>query len=481
MKRFILTISALVFSASAALAQWPEQSIEIGQRDNPKILARFGGPIQDVALAEYVARIGRDLVRVSSRSQENWTFTVLDSPEVNAFALPGGFVYVTRGLLALAKDEAELAAVLAHEISHVIDRHVEQREAGKKDALIDGALAALTQSLFGGDNLGDAIRDNLESALGDIGANSREQEFAADMAGMLLLQNAGYDPKAQADFIAAMTANSELRALMAGRGYNPEKVPFFANHPAPVEREIIARELAAGLSGDRYKARYLAAIDGIVFADNRQQGFAQGQVFLHPSMGFTFRAANGLTIRNAARQINITGPNGATLVMTGTRDTDGSLTRYLSGWADDIPRRERSGRRLSDIRNVTINGMEAATGSIALRRNGRRGDLQMTVIRFNGQLIRFAGFSRNRDRAMRDALMQTVDSFNRLDQTENPGAEQYRVMIHQVTRRDTLIDLTKGFPQPEFGIELFRLLNGLDADEQPKTGDLVKIIAATPR
>lgn len=474
--------SSVVFGSvsTPVLADWPETSQALGARDHPKIMARFGGAISDETLAAYVNDIGQNIAQHSSKPDELWRFIVLDSPEVNAFALPAGYVYVTRGLLALANNEAELAAVLAHEITHVIDEHVEQREAANKDAIIDGAIGALVQGIFGGDGMNNAIRDNIESAFGEIGAYSREQEFAADRGSVILLALAGYAPQAQADFLASMSANSALRAVMAGRGYDAEKVPFFANHPAPEERVSVARDLADGLQGNTNTAVYLDHIDGLIYGDSVEQGFVRGQVFSHPVLGFTFTAQDGQNIRNSARKIDITGPRGSTLIMTGAADEGGSLSRYLGQWAENIPRRERIGRRMTQVRSLSINGMEAATGSITIRRNARRGDLQLTVIRFNGQLIRFAGFSRNRDTLAKADLMDTVLTFSTLNPEQIRSLNSAQIDIHKVKRRDTAERLGASFPQPDFGAELFLVLNGMDTEDTLERGAYVKIIVESP-
>ncbi|MBL4807620.1 MAG: M48 family metalloprotease [Rhodobacteraceae bacterium] len=467
---------ALALCAGQASADWPTESVMIGERDHPKIVARFGGMIDDGPLADYVRRVGQLMVAVSSRPDENWQFIVLDSPEVNAFALPGGYVYITRGLLALANSEAELAAVLAHEITHIIEEHVENRAAANQDAVLDGALGALVDGLFSSDSFGDIMRNNIESALGEIGANSQEQEFAADRGGIILLERAGYNPHAQAEFLGSMAANSALRAIMAGRGFDPEKVPFFANHPAPAERQIIARQLAGQGTGTDNIDAYLAMIEGLLYGDSAQQGFVRGQTYFYPVLGFTFTAPHGLQIQNRARQINIIGPHGSTLVMTGARDTGGSLRDYVSEWVGSIPRRERIGRRISHVQRLDINGLEAVTGTIGLRRNARRGDLQMTVIRFNGKLIRFAGFSRSRDTAAQNLLMQTVESFVALGPDAASQLQTYHIEIYEIQRRDTVDSLGAAFPQQGFGPEMLRVLNGLEDGEVLETGMPIKIL-----
>lgn len=478
MTRILTVIALFIWGVNPALAEWPAESVALGARDHPKVLQRFGGEVQNPALSAYVARIGVQVVAVSDRAGESWHFTVLDSPEVNAFALPGGYVYVTRGLLALANNESELAAVLAHEVSHVIEAHVEARLEAQSDALVDGALSALVTGIFGGgDNrVGDAVRQGMETAFGQIGAYSKAQEFAADAGGIELLRRAGYRPAAQADFLGAMVANAALKAAMAGRVYDAENAPIFANHPAPAERQVQALALAGDAGGRQGGDAYLTAIDGMVFGQNQRGGFIRGQRFIQPELGFYFEAAEGLRIQNTTRQINILGPNRSTLVLSGGRDA-GDLGAALQAWAAQIPRRDRQGRDIGAVRMLEINGMEAATGTLTLRKRGQRSRLQMTVIRFNDGLIRFAGTVRRGDDDSADLHWQTVQSFAVLSAE---GAAEYRqtyVHVRPVRAGETVADLAADLMGLSLTENQFRVLNGLNADEDMAAGRRVKMVS----
>lgn len=471
MIRIFTAIALLTFGVNPALAEWPAESAALGARDHPKILQRFGGEVQNRALSSYVASIGAQVVAVSSRAGEDWHFTVLDSPEVNAFALPGGYVYVTRGLLALANNESELAAVLAHEVTHVIEAHVEARLDAQSDALVDGALSALVTGIFGGgeNRVGDAVRQGVETAFGQIGAYSKEQEFAADAGGIELLRRAGYRPAAQADFLGAMTANAALKAAMAGREYDAANAPMFANHPAPAERQLQALSLAGDADGRLGAEDYLEAIDGMVFGQNQRGGIVRGQQFIHPELGFAFEAAEGLRIQNAARQINILGPNRSTLIMSGGRDT-GDLRAALRAWAAQIPRRDRLNRDIGNIERLEINGMAAVTGTLSLRKRGQRSSLRMTVIQFGDGLIRFAGTVRRGDEDAADLQWQTVQSFEPL---KNADYAQTYIEVRHVRAGETVAALAgQGLTEAQF-----RVLNGLDGAEELAAGRRVKAVS----
>ncbi len=467
MLKFFPALVLLALAASPARAEWPAESVAMGARDHPKLLQRFGGEVQNPPLSAYVSAVGARVVAASDRADETWRFTVLDSPAVNAFALPGGYIYVTRGLLALANSESQLAAVLAHEVTHVLEYHVEARQAAQSDALVEGALSALVTGLFGGgeDRLGSAVRSGVETTLGQIGSYSQEQEFAADAGGITLLQAAGYRPAAQAEFLAAMAANTALAGQRA-RG-----LPEFADHPAPEERQLRALALAGSADGERGVEPYLAAIEGMKFGQNQRGGIIRGQVFLHPQLGFQFEAAAGLRIQNAARQINILGPGRATLVMTGGTGTS-DLLGSLQAWAAQVPRAERQGRDLSNMQRLEINGMEAATGTVNLRQRGRRTTLRLTVIRFNGGLIRFAGTTPRGDEAAAGLQWQTVQSFGPLVADPATLAQHY-LAIHYVAAGEPVEALVpEGMSAAEF-----RVLNQLGPQQELQVGRAVKTVS----
>jgi len=468
----------LIFVAGPAKAEWPAQSASLGAKEHPKVLQQYGGAVQNSGLSAYVSDIGARVIAVSDRPNEIWRFTVLDSPQVNAFALPGGYVYVTRGLLALANSESELAAVLAHEVIHVTEQHVEARQEAQKDALVNGALSALVTGIIGGgeNRVGNAVRSGVESALGDIGSYSKEQEFAADAGGIALLRRAGYRPAAQADFLASMSANAALKAEIAGRDFDESTTPFFANHPAPAERQLRALALAGDEDGNRGIEEYLAAIDGIIFGQSARGGFVDGQVFTHSELGFTFEAAEGLRIQNAARQINILGPDRSTLILSGAPDS-GNLSNDLAAWAAQIPRTERISRRIDNQRRLTINGLEAITGTLRLRKRGKRSTLQMTLIRFEGNLIRFAATVQRGDTVSEALHWQTVQSFRPLAARASAQNRETYIRIHRVARGENASGLAREMAIAGYNEAWFRVLNGQSDHSEILVGQLVKLVS----
>lgn len=453
----------------------------LGAENHPKILAKFGGEIESSEISSYVNRIGRRLVPFSDQPLEEWSFTVLDTPVVNAFATPGGYIYVTRGLLALANDQAELAAVLAHEISHVTANHIGARQNEGGDALRSGLFGAVIGGLFSGDEdrLGNAIKSGILATLGHMSEFSQEQEFQADKLGVKLLIRAGYDPYAQADFLDHLAEKHALESLISGKEYNPNSVEFLSSHPATGERvrEAIRQAERSGqrpVQAERQQARYFEIIDGMVYGDSASQGFVRGRRFFHPELQFAFKVPEGFVITNTTSTVKARGGEGTSMILSAARLPRGSLTRYISdGWAQQIGKEQRIGA-LRDLRSLEINGLNAATALLPIK-NGRI-TLRLTVIEHGDKLYRISGGAPSEETETLEALFEAAQSFKALQDWEVGLLSPYQVIIHKVKRGDTVQSLANSMPFDSFQIERFRTLNGLEEGENLQRGDLVKLI-----
>ncbi|WP_407519843.1 M48 family metalloprotease [Methylobacterium oryzisoli] len=272
--------------------------------DHAKLVASFGGEYRSPTALRMVSEVTDRLVRATERPDETYAVTLLDSPAVNAFALPNGRLYVTRGLLALASDTSELAAVLAHEIAHVTLRHASARtEMALRSELVSKVVADVLNDPATGALLQDQSRFVLARF-------SRSQEFEADQAGVRTLSRAGYDPFGAARFLTGL---NRTMALKAGSGLTTE-ADLLATHPSTPERitqvtQAARRIGAPGLGADD-RARYLAAIDGIAYGDNPADGIVRGRRFLHPRLGVAFEAPDGFALENTARAVLGTTPEG---------------------------------------------------------------------------------------------------------------------------------------------------------------------------
>ena len=245
----------------------PEEERRVGTQEHPKLVKAFGGLYEDPELQRYVASLGRLLQLTSEQPEPPFTFVILDSPEVNAFALPGGYVHVTRGLMALANDEAELAGVIAHEIGHVTARHSAERYS-------HGLVAGLGAALLGAVIDNRTVSDIAQLAAGAyVKGYSRSQELEADMLGVRYLSRSGFDAIAMSSFLETMGAESELARQMAGSRGEGALAGLFASHPRTADRVRKAAATAqAEFRGERARDIYLRQIDGMIYGDSPEEG-----------------------------------------------------------------------------------------------------------------------------------------------------------------------------------------------------------------
>jgi predicted Zn-dependent protease len=449
----------------------PEQEAAMGAEEHPKIVAQFGGVYdEDPALTAYVNEIGRRLGHVTETPDQRFTFTILDSDVVNAFALPGGYVYVTRGLVALANSEAELAGVIAHEIGHVVARHTAQR-------VTQGLLANLGAAVLGAALGSPAVADVAQiGAAAYVQSYSREQEYEADDLGVRYLTRVGYAPEAMAGFLASLQAESALAAKIAGREGGEPEASLFSSHPRTPDRIRRAAQAArASVIGDPIVGRdsYLFHIQNVVYGDSPEQGFVRGRVFVHPELGFRFEVPEGFRLQNSPAAVIATREDGAAIRFDGAKVPAGlSMPRYLaSEWLPQA--------RLDDVERITVNGMEAATATAEGSTDSGPVDVRPVAIRFGGdQVYRFLFVSPARATAgLRDAYRRTTYSFRPLDAGEAASYRPKRIRIVEVAQGESPESLARTMAVDDFALERFRVLNGLAPGQPLPAGTLVKIVA----
>ncbi len=447
----------------------PADEIRVGAQEHPKILKRFGGVYDDPDVGGYVAEVGGRLVANSELPRLSFTFTVLNSPEVNAFALPGGYVYITRGLLALANSEAELAAVVGHEIGHVVARHTAQRYS---QAVVAGLGAALLGAAVGGDveqlaQLGSELY---------LASFSRDQEYQADQLGVRYLRNAGYAPDAMAGFLKNLIRNKALEELLLEE--NQPEAGFFSTHPNTPDRVARAGALAVGAAGVTRRDALFDTIAGLVFGDDPAQGLVRGRRFSHPDLGLTFEAPPGFRLVNTEQAVYARSKNTGVVRFDAVRRDESHpdpLIYLTQIWAPNI--------RLLEAERITINGFLAATAAaqVSGTLDDYRGtlDARFVVIQFPGnKLYRLLFLSPPlRTDALRDDFQRMTFSMRLLSATEVAQLVPLTVEVLQVSSGATAESLAAGLPFDERRLERFRVLNGLDLGEQPVSGQKVKVIA----
>ena len=446
----------------------PEEERRIGAQEHPKLVEAFGGLYDDPALQRYVASVGRVLQRTSEQPEPPYTFVVLDSPEVNAFALPGGYVYVTRGLMALANDEAELAGVIAHEIGHVTARHSAERYS---HGVVAGFGAALLDAVIDSDTVTDFA---LLAAGAYVKGYSRSQELEADMLGVRYLSRSGFDATAMSSFLEAMAAETALARKIAGESDEGSPGGLFASHPRTAERVRAAADATrAEFGGKRARADYLRRIDGMMYGDSPEDGFVRGRAFAHPGLRIAFTAPPGFRLRNGPEAVVGTHASGAFMRFDAVRLQDPAIgtLRYLQGdWASRVALRK--------IERLAIDGLDAVAASTPVRTKSGVRDVRLVAIRAAPQRIYRFFFVTPPDRtqAFKAPFQQMMASFRRLGQRQTDNLRPLRLRVVGVAPGDTVESLSDRMPFNDFRTERFRVLNGLRPGDPLRPGQLVKLV-----
>jgi len=446
------------------------EEINVGRREHPRILRAFGGEYGTPGLRRYVDSVGQLLARTVERRDLKYTFSIVNSDIVNAFAMPGGYIYVSRGLLALASNEAELASVLAHELGHVNALHHGRRQGDNllANLLVTGLGIAAGR---GAAQLGGLV------AGGVLRSYSREHEHEADQLGIRYMKRVGYDPAAAVEFLRKMRDESRFQAKRLGR--SPDKVDEFnylATHPAPKDRVARAARLAAAarVANPMLAAGiYLNRIDGMLYGDDPAQGFIRGRVFAHPRLRFRFEVPPGFRLFNSPKAVIARGPNEALIRFDhAAKPADGPMRYYLT---DIWGRRAGVGK----VETLRINGLEAATGITRGRVGGKSRDLRLLAIRKDLQTIyRFVFISRPRDTAgLALAFRRTSHSFRLMGEAEAGALRPLKLGVRRAGADDSAATLAARMATgPDLALDLFRILNGLRGGRDIRPGQRVKMV-----
>lgn len=435
----------------------------MGAREHPRIVASYGGEYHDRKTERLVARITGALTAVSENPNQSYRITILNSPAINAFALPGGYLYVTRGLLALANDASEVAAVLSHEMAHVTANHGIERQKREEAEVIASRVVAevLSSDLAGKQAL---ARGKLRLA-----AFSRQQELQADVIGVRMLGEAGYDPYASPRFLESMAAYSRFMSVDPG---NDQSLDFLSSHPNTPQRVDLAREQAAkfgpeGSSGDRGRDYYLAGIDGLLYGDSPEEGYVRGQTFLHSSLGIRFDVPEGFVIDNKVEAVLATGPGDIAIRFDGVADSsNNSLEAYLtSGWV--------AGLLPETVRSTKVNGMDAATA----RASAERWDFDVTVVRLQNRIFRFLTAVPKGNADLDRTANILKSSFRTMTPAEAASLKPLRIRVLTVQPGDTISTISSRMMGTDRKLDLFKLINALPAAASLSPGQKVKIIS----
>lgn len=439
-----------------------ESDDPVAAEQHARIVAAYGGIYHDENLEKTLARVVGRLVAASDDPGRSYRITILNAAAINAFALPDGYLYVTRGLLVLANDSSEVAAVIAHEMGHVTANHAAQRQDVARTAALVGRVMTdvITDQ--------DASRQAIASSQRTLAGFSRQQELEADAIGIRTIAKAGYDPFAASRFLASMSRYADYRASL---GVVQDKRPdFLASHPNNPERiesaRREARQFGAPGLGEVDRERYLRGIDGTVFGDDSEQGFVRGRNFFHARLQVAFTVPNGYVIDNTQQAVLATGRDGTALRFDAVNvDPRMPLADYLSsGWVNGLDP--------STIRSFDINGLPAASASSS----AKGWEFRIVVARMGSATYRFIFASQSNSAAFDRAASETAASFRRLSAAEAAALRPLKIKVIAVAAGDTPASLAgrmRGVDRPG---ELFRLLNETDDSQPLVPGTLVKIV-----
>jgi predicted Zn-dependent protease len=437
----------------------PEDDV-VGRREHPRIVASYGGVYSKRSAEVMVARIAGKLLAAADQGNANYTVTILDTPDVNAFALPGGYIYVTRGILALANDTSELAAVLAHEIAHVTLRHARARSNRTRTSQI---VDKVITGVLGGNLSTDQTAARAKLSLA---AFSQGQELAADKEGVMIAGKAGYDPHAAARFLASMGRFSEAASGNAESGDD-----FLSSHPSTPDRiqKAIESARAFGAPGIGHVGRdeYLEAIEGLRFGDSPNQGVIVGQSFIHPTLKFTFTVPKNYQLQNSqSAVVAVAGAGNAVRFDSAEVPESLALEDYLkSGWI--------AGLKPESIRTRRENKIDIVWGDAATD----QWVFKVAVLRFEGKVYRFIFASRDESRAFLSAVDSVLESFRATNGDDLRKVRTSSIALVKAKAGDTTESLAQKMGPLKNGRALFMMLNDLYQGDPIVPGRNYKIVA----
>jgi predicted Zn-dependent protease len=473
----------VVAADKAKVAKVPKPFTEkekaTGAKYHPEIIKEFGEAYQSPQTA-YVVKVGQKIALQSglAASEKDFTVTFLNSPVNNAFAIDGGYVYITRQLAALCNSEAEMAGVLGHEVGHTAARHSKKRANNSRLAGILG---------MGGTILGAVLGDNggLAGAIGGIAREnsmmlsqrlialpfSRGQEEEADDLGIQYLSKAGYDPSALSDMLRSLALQTAVDGKAAGHmgGAVPE---WASTHPDPAKRVVRAATNAKKFPAAtlRNADGHMKAIDGMLFDDDPKQGVVDGQDFIHPDLKLKFSVPTGFGMSNGAQAVSINGSGGQALFTTQAYSGDKKAyidAAFLAVVGKDQP------ITASAISETTVNGIPTFTSTADV--TTQNGVVRLTVYAYEfaaAQAFHFVTIAPNTTTPF-TAMYQSV---SRISQKEADAVKPRKLRVVTVGKSDSVASLSGRMAYKNYQSDRFLALNGMTSTSTLKLGQKVKIV-----
>lgn len=439
-----------------------EQEIALGKQSHQQILKQYE-VYNDPKLQAVVSRVGQALAAQSHRQGLKFTFTVLDSPEINAFALPGGYIYITRGIIAYLNSEQELAGVIGHEIGHVTARHgVRQHTAQTASSILGVALAVLTNNQSLAQTSG-----YIGSAL--ISGYGRKHELEADRLGAEYLARINYDPETMLDVIGVLK-NQELFANEAAKskGEQPRQGyhGLFSSHPANDQRLQEVIQAAKRFQTENPKSidpkAFLNLSNGMAYGDSQAQGIIKKNDFYHLDLDLHIRFPQGWQLMNQPSHLLSISPDKKQLI------------QFALGEKATVKPRLFLQKAFPSLRSGESRGRDTYAGVTALKTPWGQRDSRVAAVQHKDNMYVFLGLGEGK--VPNDRFFNTIGSLGKLTRNEKILAQGKKLKIIRARSGDTFAKLARRSNLDEFQISRLRLLNGLYPKGEPTPGKLIKIV-----
>ncbi len=408
------------------------QEIQMGQQEDQAVQASIG-VYDDAALQRYVSDLGKKLAATSERPDLPWTFRVVDDPSVNAFALPGGFVYVTRGLLTHLTSEAELAGVMGHEIGHVTARHSVNQMSKQELAQVGLGLGMVLVPQAQG--LAQLASTGLQLLFLKF---SRDDESQADELGVRYMTRAGYDPYQMEEVMKMLERTSELTNA---QGELPQ---WLSTHPSPANRVAAIHQDIAQLPTSQASASvvnrdpFLRQVDGVVFGDDPREGYFQNGVFYHPQLKFRFTFPSGWKAANGKQAVQAVSPN---------QDAAMEITLGKGSPAEALQAFQGQGVQILSSRQQTINGLPAVVAEFAA--STQQGTLQgmAAFVSYGGNTYQILGYAAQGSwSGYANTVASSLGSFDRLTDSRYLNVKPKYVDVVSVSRSMPFSTFLRQYP-----------------------------------